>query len=461
MTSAGSREARVAEPSSRRRQLATSDPVLIVCAVLLGSMVRLVWAIRQIGLPGLNLGEAHNGAVGLALNGFISSVYRPPGTVYPPDGLPTAHLLPIPVSIAAGVYRLLGIDTPAATVVLTCIAVAVTMAGYVLFFYAFGRLGLSRAARLAALFALCFIPLNIHLETEDFRFWEGGYAVMVSAALLLALVTLHARPTISWKAIIGLVVLNALLFFISPQLGVAGYVCLGLLALRRIPPRRWVGTGALAVAALAIFIVPWAIRNEQLLGKPILLRSNLGLELALAFHPAAVDGNGKSTFEQRYTAIHPNVTDQGYARMKAAGGEEAYAEQLGQVTKTWMEAHPVDVVRLGLRHLVEYAFPPAWVLQIFSDDPLRPRDYFWLAMTWFYSLAALGGCGYALLKGDRRYQYGVILLVVSALPFALVQPVTRYHFIMYDLSVFFTFVLLDRLASFSSRLRRLRARLEE
>ncbi|MDX7952401.1 hypothetical protein P7D22_14615 [Lichenihabitans sp. Uapishka_5] len=437
----------------QRRHRRPNDLILILCAVFLGSVPRLVWAIRQIGIPGLNLGEAHNGAVGLALNGMISSVYRPPNTVYPPDGLPTAHLLPIPVSIAAGVYHLFGIDTPAATVVLTLLAVAVTMAGYVLFFYAFAALGMSRGARLTALFALCLIPLNIHLETEDFRFWEGGYAVMVAAALLLTLVTLHGRVAITWTEIFGLVLLNALLFFISPQLGVAGYVCLGLLALRRIPPRRWFGTGALAAIALGIFIVPWTIRNEALLGKPILLRSNLGLELALAFHPAAVEGDGRTTFEQRYTDIHPNVTDKAYAKMRAAGGEDPYAEQLGQTAKAWMNSHPQDVVRLGMRHLIEYAFPPSWVLQIFSSDPLRPRDYFWLAMTWFYSFAGLAGCVYAVLRLDSRYQYGVILLVVSALPFALVQPVTRYHFIMYDLSVFFSFVLLDRLATAAAWLR--------
>jgi len=66
----------------------------------------------------------------------------------------------------------------------------------------------------------------------------------------------------------------------------------------------------------AIAISPWVIRNQRALGAPILLRDNLGLELAVAFN----DTVGVTMYETdrngTYNRVHPNVSPEQALRVR-------------------------------------------------------------------------------------------------------------------------------------------------
>ena len=65
---------------------------------------------------------------------------------------------------------------------------------------------------------------------------------------------------------------------------------------RWLPPPGWwevsVGGGQLALAAavsvgVAVFVVPWAVRNDRVFGEPVLVSTNGGDNLCIGFHPGA------------------------------------------------------------------------------------------------------------------------------------------------------------------------------
>lgn len=88
----------------------------------------------------------------------------------------------------------------------------------------------------------------------------------------------------------------------------------------------------IAASALALVFAPWALRNKAMLGEPVLLRSNAGLELAVAYHPAAAAATAatmRHVFFDRLVEIHPFQSRAAFAVMQRAGGEISYARKLG------------------------------------------------------------------------------------------------------------------------------------
>ncbi|MDX7950732.1 hypothetical protein P7D22_06005 [Lichenihabitans sp. Uapishka_5] len=426
-----------------KHPLLRDERVLIALALLLGFIGRSLWALHYHN----GMGEAQNAAIGLATNGYISDVYRPKGTVFWPDGLPSAHLLPIPIGIAAAVYKVTGIETAASTVLLTLIAIATTFTGYLLLYRLFKTLGLTKFFRLGAMLTLCLVLLNAHLETEDFRFWEGGYAVAGMAAFLLMLYQMDGQLRISWMSIAAVALLNALLFFISPQFGIGGYVCLALFSFRRLTKARWATMAVACIAALALFIGPWALRNQRVMGHPILLRSNLGLELALAFNDNALNPDQGEGFKDQLFSIHPNADDNSYARMRLAGGEVAYANLLGAQTYEWVKQHPFSTAKLAVQHLISYVFPQPWMLTIYYARGPNFFDYIRIAIFWLVSLFGLAGLFICLVQDWRKFQYIAAMIIVSSSPYAIVQPILRYHYNLFGLLIFFSFFLFESIYS--------------
>ncbi len=220
--------------------------------------------------------------------------------------------------------------------------------------------------------------------------------------------------------------------------------------MERFPARRWPAVAATAATALALFIVPWTLRNQAALGEPIWLRSNFGLELALANHPGAVDPvDPAQVFRDRLQEIHPfPKSGSGYARMQAAGGEVRYARQLGQETQHWIASNPGAFAQLTLRHAREFFFPPAWLWEIYGPfSSARQRSVMHTAI----AAAGLFGAAVALAAAWRRYRFAVIMLVVPAMPYFVLQPILRYRYIIFGLLIMFAFDLAARLLKLQPR----------
>ena len=415
-------------------------PAALIAA---GVVLRLLWAL----LPSsdkLSFGEAANVAIAFARTGAFADAF------VAGQG-PTAHIMPVPPMIAGLVYRAFGIQTPLSEGVLIAWSLLLVFGAYWLLFKAFEAAGAPLAGRLGALAVLCLLPLNFNLEVVWFRTWDGGLAVVLAAAFLLAVLRLDAAERVGNGPLAALALLAAAVLAVSPPLGLGAYAGGLLLFARRLPWRRWPAGVAIVGVATVLVLAPWTIRNAQVMGKPIVFRDNFGLELAMGYFPGALEAaSPRDAFKTRHDTIHPYANPAGFAAMQAAGGEVAYFDALGTATKAWIAAHPGDAVRLTLRHLTEFLFPPAWYWNQFSDAGSTGTTAK-LAANWLITLLGLAGLGYAVLRLEHRYRYLALMTLLPILPYLVVQPTLRYRYIVLGLLVFFAG---DAVARFSMRWQR-------
>lgn len=405
------------------REIAAGRLVLVLI-VLLGIAERTLWNLLRPATGAA--GEAPNVAVALAEGrGFADAYNVGQG--------PTAHLLPVSPAIAAGVYGAFGVRSPIAEVILACWSIGLAMGTYLLLYRAFGRLGTPKWARVGALAFACLLPVYINQEAVDFRIWEGGLAVFLVALFLDRLLAALEHPVLATRDVVLLAALAALIFFVNPTLGLAVYASSGLACLKRMRAGRLIATAALAAGLASLLVVPWTLRNQHMMGSAILLRSNAGLELALANHPGAdSDTEPRARYFDRLYAIHPTWSDQAYQEVLSVG-EVAYSRRLGDETNTWMRDNPYLVLKLAARHVRQIFVPDPWQFRAFGNPT------FAAGRAALASLAGLGGLlGIALaLMGRRRgWIYPAILVAMPALLLCLFQPVPRYTYLFYPLLVF-------------------------
>jgi hypothetical protein len=403
-----------------------------VLAVLLagGLGLRLGWMQLTGTLTHLpELGEASRAALAMARTGTIADAF------FPGQG-PTAHLMPVMVTLAASVLRSFGPETLAPTLFALVQALAAWLLGWRLF----GRIGASPTAQLGGMAILTLLPAYIVQECADFRVWEGALAAALGLANLLLLAELERQDQVPRPAPVVAAVLAALTFFTSPTAGIAAGACWGWFAVRRLPPVRTAKFAGLAALALSVAVAPWLIRNQQQLGAPIVLRSNFGLELAVANHPAAVSTTPPlAVLRARMAAIHPYANPAGEARLRAAGGEIAYSRALGREARGWIAAHPLDFALLSLRHYRQFYVPERWQGALTNWQTWNtPR----IELIRIVALLALAGLLLGLLTRRRFYGTLTLYIAVAGLPYALVQPIPRYAYPLWPVFAFLAAELL-------------------
>lgn len=411
-----------------------------VALVLTGGLfIRLIWLVMEHGgLSGfLTAGEAQYVALKLAQTGSFADAY------FPGQG-PTAHLLPVSVGIAAGILRLFGPFTPAASLALLGWSLLQTGIAYLLLYRLFQMLGAPPSATRWGLALLCLVPPFVTQEVIDFRYWESGLAVILATASLLLLAHMNMQAEVpAAGAISGLGALVAVTFFVAPVAGLAAGVCAGLLALARWPFRKALLLAAAFLLCLALMVVPWAMRNARALGEPILLRSNAGVELAIANHADALsDRLPERVFSDRVAAVHPIGNKAAHAELRERGGEVRYSARLGGEARTWIAAHPADFVRLYLRHLRQFFFPEPWQFYFSGWEGMRTTRSITISLV---SLLGLAGLIAGLVRDPRRIWMLAVYIAVVALAYALFQPMARYFYLTYGLFAFLGTGLLESL----------------
>ncbi|MEH3105898.1 MAG: hypothetical protein PGN09_01020 [Sphingomonas fennica] len=416
--------------------------VWIAIALIAGIVVKLGWALTRARYFGT--GEASYIALALAEGrGFADGFVAGQG--------PTAHLLPVSPAIAGAVYWLLGPRSMAAEVVLFLWAIGLAAFCYVIFARVALRLGVPRGWALAALLFLWGVPIYTSAEVFDFRVWEGALALALGSALLFLVVRADAgerpRGFLFWLS-----VLPAATFFVNGPVGLAAVAAWGLFLWRN---RRAVPVFRVMVAtaaALVLIVAPWTARNWIVMGHPILLRDNLGMELAVANHPGAVDpADPAEAFRERLVAIQPYLHPGAYARLQAAGGEVAYSKQLGAEAKAWMAANPRAVARLWTTHVREMLFTRSWMFKTRKSVALPLVRS---AIMTFVGLAALLGLALAAVRRDGRYFYMAAFAIVPVLVYVPFQPIPRYTWLIYPA---LTCMATDALARAAAAVRRRRA----
>lgn len=410
----------------------------IITLLVLAAIVERVLFVLLRPFPGA-AGEGFDVAQALANGrGFADAYWSGQG--------PTAHLLPVSPLIAGGVYAVFGVRSWPAEFLLGCWSIGLTLSAYLILFHAFGRLGTPVWARLCALAFGFLVPIYITEEVVDFRIWEGGLAVFLSALFLDRLLVLQSGKELRMPVIAWMALLAALLFFVHPLIGISAYACAALVCFRHLRGAQLVGAAGVATLALALFVVPWVIRNTLVMGEPILLRSNAGLELALANYPGAVDPvdyNGE--YLRRLREIHPRASQQAREKLTMAGGEIRYARQLGDEAWRWISANPGTTMRLALRHLRQIFVPEPWQFIGFRSGTFAtPRAMLAGAV----GVLGLFGLGLALVQRRVNWIFPTLLIAIPALTYCLFQPIPRYSYLFYPLLVF---CAADGVASIASR----------
>jgi hypothetical protein len=262
----------------------------------------------------------------------------------------------------------------------------------------------------------------------DFRLWEGGLATFLSA-LMLDQVLAADRASAERRHRYAIMVIAPVLFFVNPLVGVAAFLLLFLLWLGRVPWQVLVGRMAMPFALLAMLVVPWAIRNQRVLGEPVLLRSNAGLELAIAHYPGVpTRGDRYDAFMARLHAIHPLQNREAYARMEALGGEVAYSRALADEATATIRANPRQTTAVMLAHVGDMIAPGTWIFRLWGSERLAPAQ---AALASIIGILGLAGLFAGLVLGGRRWLYVSVPIVVPILAVTPFQPVMRYTYLIY------------------------------
>lgn len=125
----------------------------------------------------------------------------------------------------------------------------------------------------------------------------------------------------------------------------------------------------------------------------------------------------------------------------------------------WIAAHPLVALRLGVRHVAQYLFPPLWMFESGTSTNDHGLAFKWTAC---WLLTGMGLLGLARRVGNMRSRFILVapMVVVPALLFFMVQPILRYRYLIYVPLNFYAADMAVWLAALMPGAGRLMARVE-
>lgn len=408
----------------------------LLCLVAGFLATRLIWLLQVHGTTDgfLDAAEATRAALSVAKHGVVGDAY------FIGQGA-SAHLMPLNPMLAGGIMWLFGPGSTAANHALLAFSLGQVVAGYLLVRLIFIRLGADRVAvRWGTALLMLLMPFAPQ-ETVDFRYWEGASALCLVALNILAMIEVGRSRRLSRALLAAIAAIFALVCFVSPPAGFALAPGWAVVALRSLRFRDAAALAAATALAIATLFVPWTMRNAAMLGTAIPTRSNLGIELALAMHPAAVSGEDQARiFDARVQVVTPsaNLAARDFVREH---GEAAFSNRLAAQSWRWMRDHPLAAARLWARHVGEIIVPRPWMMYFSGWEGARTARAATMAI-----VQLLGLLGLALALGARRRGYGVVAgyIAMMALSFGFFQPMPRYGFLIY---AFFAFLAAEAVSA--------------
>ncbi len=258
---------------------------------------------------------------------------------------PASLLPPAYVAMVAGVYRIWGPGTLAATLILQAINAAATSLAVIPVFAVARRLGGQRAAWPAAV----LVVVNPALIGFTDLIWDTSlFTLGVSLTVWMAL-RLSFRRTGWWQwSGFGLVLGG--LAWLNPALTIS-YPILVLWPLSKTHGWRLrpmlLGIAA-TVCGWLIAIAPWTVRNYVHFGELMYIRGGLGLELWLGVCPET-DTHGAAVYKVRYPLTNAREQER-----VTAMGERAYVEECKERAAAAIRADPRRFLRLIAWRAVDY-----------------------------------------------------------------------------------------------------------
>ncbi len=176
--------------------------------------------------------------------------------------------------------------------------------------------------------------------------------------------------------------------------------------------KQWIAPALLSAVIFWMTIMPWLVRNYEVLGRPVFIRDNFGVELRIGNNPLA---------EGIYVlAYHPASSVTQFAKYKQMG-EAAFCAEQGRLAREWIEQHPRRFLVLTFRRFI-----------FFWDGMPRVSDVEGLIAAknlLFLATSVLGIWG--LLLAWKRRIHGVFLFAALLIFYPLVYyvcfPELRYR----------------------------------
>ena len=288
-------------------------------------------------------------------NGATAETLVRTGEYANPYALPTgftAHPVPFYTAVIALSYRFFGV-TRAAELARCWLAAISFSALYALLPWIAARLGVGAPAGFIGGLAGALSPLHLAMGI----FYGGLGEEFAGLAMALILVASLSRWTSQTRSVRGSVLIGlawGAAFHISPPLLLVMLSCLGFeLWWNRARPRLLHPCIILLGAALAC--VPWALRNYNVFGEFIFIRSNFGLELRMGNHEGATAA--METMDRRELGSHPRIHRAEAEKVRALG-EVEYMRRAKQEALQWIGQQPLTFLRLTVSRIGHFWFGP-------------------------------------------------------------------------------------------------------
>jgi 4-amino-4-deoxy-L-arabinose transferase-like glycosyltransferase len=293
------------------------------------------------------------------------------------DTGPTALLCPVYPYLMASVFAIFGVYTKASALVflaLNSFFSAITAVPI----YFIARKGFDlRTAKLAA-WVWTFFPYAIYFSAATM--WYHSFTGLLLASLFLFALSLASSNRLSaWAGfgvLIGFAALtNPVILGVAPFLG--GWLWMQLVRLEK----RVVAASSVGLLAMAVTILPWAVRNDRVLHRPVLFKDGFWMEVCV--------GNLNNSLHWWDAEEHPSgseVEREKYSRM----GEISYMAEKRRLAMAYIEHHPRRYAVRSVRHVVLmwtgfWSFNRSYLQQ----EPYDPENIFFLSSVSILSLAGL------------------------------------------------------------------------
>jgi hypothetical protein len=373
-------------------------------------------------LPRLTFGLLYyNGLDNLEINCIVKSLVGGHGFANPFSEKvltgPTAINPPLYVCLKAGVCALWrdAIRCDHAMVFLSSLFTGLLCALWTLSEHA----GVPKSVGLLAGILAALLPIYGWLEIH------GPYeqVLMTLCAALLAAVmlghlrdkALRLRSALSTGCFAGL----ALLLSSSIIVIVGGLIVAGaFLSMRSGQWRAYARYAVVLVASMLVVQAPWVLRNWAVLGRPVLARDGLGLELWVSNNPVSVprlDANLRIGYQY---ANHPFHSEAGLAEMQRLG-ELRFFDECGRKAVLWIKSNPRRFLKLTAVRILLFWFPV-------HNRPWQTAARWLVTLGGFLGLAVL-----ARKNGPVALAIGCVWLFYP-LVYYLVNASSRYTYPVYQ-----------------------------
>lgn len=369
-----------------------------------GFVSRLAFALCLQPWQDLARYEMERAAISLAETGVL-------GNPYAFETGPSGHIAPLYAMLLAGVFLVFGTGE-SGEIVKVILSTFLSVLPYAQFPRLAAGLGLSTRLGFGCGLAGGLIPLK---PGSDLL---GDWEAPAAAALLVLCMTGVAD---TWRGALGTsrairqgffwgIALLTAPAFLSLYLAVlvAGF---GLAFARKISSLY--RFAAIQTACTACLLLPWAWRNYDQLGSPVVTRTNVGLELRLSNNNFAGPNENLNFRAGLYHRYHPLQNPAEAAKVRDLG-EVEYNRRAREEAVAWIRANPGRFVALSLQRASLFWFP--------VSDPIRSAGFAVLSIT-----SVVG----AVILLRRDLAAGMVLaipLLVQPLPHYLIHVNVRHKY---------------------------------